>query len=73
MRCWDLKHETPVGEWHLLTATDGTWRATYRCLRVGIVTVVNAIRSRQRYAIHHRLAMPDADVCLRCSRESRSV
>jgi hypothetical protein len=32
------------------------------------VTAVNAIRSRQRFAIHQRIAMPDANVCRRCSR-----
>jgi hypothetical protein len=69
VRCWDLTLEGPVGEWHLITATDGTWRVSYRCLQVGIVTVINAVRSRQRFALHHRLAMPDANVCRRCSRD----
>lgn len=67
-RCWDLKHEAPVGEWHLIDESDGSWRVTYRCRQAGIVTVVTAIRARQRFAIQRSDDPPDTLACWRCRR-----
>ncbi len=67
-RCWDLRHEAPVGEWHLIDQTDGSWRVAYRCRQAGIVTVVTAIRARRRFAIQRSEVLPAGPGCSRCHR-----
>ena len=66
VRCWSLNLEEPVGEWHILSRTDDDQRVTYRCDRIGIVTVLSALRAPQHFAIHARDDTPDESACWRC-------
>jgi len=66
VRCWNLRLEEPVGDWHILSSTDHDERVTYLCDRLGIVTVLSALRAPHRFAIHERDEIPDESACWRC-------